>query len=164
MYSYVLELHDLVVRAFPVQPSAIGITGHSMGGHGALVLALRNPERFRTLSAFAPVCAPSQCPWGVKAFSSYLGSVRKSWMEYDASALMAQRESPFPGGILIDQGLGDKFLAEQLLPHAFEAACLKARQPLNLRRHPGYDHGYYFISTFVEEHLRFHHEKLTGMI
>lgn len=164
MYSYVLELHDLVVREFPVQPAAIGITGHSMGGHGALVLALRNPERFRTLSAFAPVCAPSRCPWGVKAFSAYLGGERERWLEYDASALMAQREAPFPGGILIDQGLGDKFLGEQLLPHAFEAACLKARQPLNLRRHPGYDHGYYFISTFVEEHLRFHHEKLTGLI
>lgn len=163
MYSYVLELYDLIVRKFPVLPYGIGITGHSMGGHGALVLALRNPALFKTVSAFAPICAPSQCPWGVKAFSAYLGSEKASWQQYDASALMEQRHAPFPSGILIDQGLSDKFLPDQLFPQAFEAACKKAQQPLELRRHADYDHGYYFISTFVEEHIRFHHRNLGGI-
>lgn len=162
MYSYVLELVELIVREFPVQPSSIGITGHSMGGHGALVLALRNPDLFKTVSAFAPICAPSRCPWGVKAFSAYLGSKQENWQQYDASALMEQRSTPFPNGILIDQGLNDKFLPNQLFPQAFEAACKKAQQPLELRRHADYDHGYYFISTFVEEHIRFHHRILNG--
>lgn len=162
MYSYVLELVELIVREFPVQPSSIGITGHSMGGHGALVLALRNPALFKTVSAFAPICAPSRCPWGVKAFSAYLGSKQENWQQYDASALMEQRSTPFPNGILIDQGLNDKFLPNQLFPQAFEAACKKAQQPLELRRHADYDHGYYFISTFVEEHIRFHHRILNG--
>lgn len=164
MYSYILELVELIVREFPVQPSSIGITGHSMGGHGALVLALRNPALFKTVSAFAPVCAPSQCPWGVKAFSTYLGSRQEQWLQYDASALMHDMQTPFPGGILIDQGLHDKFLSNQLFPEAFEAACLKAQQPLALRRHAGYDHGYYFISTFIEEHLQFHHRKLSATV
>lgn len=163
MYSYVLELYGLVVREFPVRSSRIGITGHSMGGHGALVLALRNPVLFKTVSAFAPICAPSRCPWGVKAFSGYLGSEQKSWQQYDASALMEQRHMPFPGGILIDQGLDDQFLPNQLFPQVFEAACQKAQQPLELRSHAGYDHGYYFISTFVEEHIRFHYRKLSGI-
>jgi len=162
MYSYVLELYELIVREFPVQPSSIGITGHSMGGHGALVLALRNPALFKTVSAFAPICAPSRCPWGVKAFSAYLGSKQEDWLQYDASALIEKRSTPFSNGILIDQGLSDKFLPTQLFPQAFEAACKKAQQPLELRRHADYDHGYYFISTFVEEHIRFHHRKLNG--
>lgn len=162
MYSYVLELYELIVREFPVQRSSIGITGHSMGGHGALVLALRNPALFKTVSAFAPICAPSRCPWGVKAFSAYLGSKQENWQQYDASALMEQRSMPFPNGILIDQGLNDKFLPIQLFPQAFEAACKKVQQPLELRRHADYDHGYYFISTFVEEHIRFHHRILNG--
>jgi S-formylglutathione hydrolase len=163
MYSYVLELYELIVREFPVQPSSIGITGHSMGGHGALVLALRNPALFKTVSAFAPICAPTQCLWGVKAFSTYLGSKQEDWQQYDASALMEQRNTPFPSGILIDQGLSDKFLPDQLFPQTFEAACQKAQQPLELHRHADYDHGYYFISTFVEEHIRFHHRKLSGV-
>lgn len=162
MYSYVLELYQLIVREFPVHPSNIGITGHSMGGHGALVLALRNPDLFKTVSAFAPICAPSKCPWGVKAFAAYLGSEQENWQQYDASALMEQSHMPFPNGILIDQGLSDKFLSNQLFPQAFEAACQKAQQPLELRRHADYDHGYYFISTFIEEHIRFHHRALDG--
>ena len=159
MHSYVLELHQLVMACFPVDPARVGIFGHSMGGHGALVLALRHPELFRSVSAFAPICAPSQCAWGKKAFTGYLGGNEETWREYDASALMANRHAPFPQGILIDQGLDDKFLAEQLLPEAFEQACVKAGQPLRLRRHADYDHGYFFISTFVEDHLRFHAEQ-----
>ncbi|RFC37912.1 MAG: S-formylglutathione hydrolase [Candidatus Nitrotoga sp. LAW] len=162
MYSYVLELYELIVREFPVHSSSIGITGHSMGGHGALVLALRNPDLFKTVSAFAPICAPSKCPWGVKAFATYLGSEQENWQQYDASVLMEQRHAPFPNGILIDQGLSDKFLPNQLFPQAFEAACQKAQQPLELRKHADYDHGYYFISTFVEEHIQFHHRTLNG--
>ena len=159
MHSYVLELHQLVLAQLPVDPGRVGIFGHSMGGHGALVLALRHPDLFRSVSAFAPICAPSQCAWGKKAFAGYLGGNEATWREYDASALMASRHAPFPQGILIDQGLGDKFLAEQLFPEAFEQACATAGQPLNLRRHAGYDHGYFFISTFVEDHLRFHAEQ-----
>ncbi|WP_124949588.1 S-formylglutathione hydrolase [Sulfuriferula thiophila] len=160
MYSYILELYELVAREFPVQADSIGIAGHSMGGHGALVMALRNPERFKSVSAFAPVCAPSQCPWGVKAFTAYLGSDQANWQQYDASALMARSKTPFPSGILIDQGLSDKFLTDQLFPEAFEAACQQADQPLELRRHAGYDHSYYFISTFIEAHLQFHARQL----
>lgn len=156
MYSYVLELLALVKENLPVDPERVSIFGHSMGGHGALMLALRNPGLFRSVSAFAPICAPSQCPWGHKAFTGYLGSDELCWQQYDASALMAGLNNPYPGGILIDQGLADKFLAEQLHPEAFEAACATAGQPLTLRRHAGYDHGYYFISTFIEDHLRFH--------
>lgn len=163
MYSYMLELYGLVVREFPVISSRIGITGHSMGGHGALVLALRNPALFKSVSAFAPICAPSQCSWGIKAFTGYLGNVHKNWQQYDASVLMEQRQTPFPGGILIDQGLNDQFLEKQLLPQEFELACQKVQQPLELRMHPDYDHGYYFISTFAEEHLRFHYRKLSGI-
>ena len=156
MYSYVLELYRTVIQALPVDSSRVGIFGHSMGGHGALVLALRNPDLFRSVSAFAPICAPSQCPWGKKAFSGYLGSNEQDWLQYDASALMENRLTPFPNGILIDQGLADKFLPDQLFPEAFEQACKKAQQPLEVRRHAGYDHGYYFISTFVKDHIRFH--------
>lgn len=162
MYSYILELHATAIREFPIDESRVGIFGHSMGGHGALVLALRNPDLFRSVSAFAPIAAPSKCPWGKKAFSGYLGANENSWLQYDASALMENRRTPFPDGILIDQGLSDKFLPDQLFPEAFEAACQKARQPLELRRHAGYDHGYYFISTFVEDHLRFHHRRLSA--
>lgn len=161
MYSYVLELHRAVIAALPIDSSRVGIFGHSMGGHGALVLALRNPGLFRSVSAFAPICAPSQCPWGKKAFSGYLGRDERRWLQYDASALMEIAQTPFPDGILIDQGLADKFLPEQLFPETFEQACKKAQQPLQLRRHAGYDHGYYFISTFVDEHIAFHCGQLT---
>ncbi len=162
MYSYVTkELYETVMQAFPVEPQHVGIFGHSMGGHGALVLALRNPNLFRSVSAFAPICAPSKCPWGKKAFSGYLGNNETDWLQYDASALIANMETPFPNGILIDQGLSDKFLVEQLFPGTFEDACHNAQQPLNLRRHAGYDHGYYFISSFIEDHIRFHYQRLT---
>ncbi|HZX26802.1 MAG TPA: S-formylglutathione hydrolase [Telluria sp.] len=156
MHSYLLELHRLVLDALPVQAGRVGIMGHSMGGHGALVMALRHPELFASVSAFAPICAPSHCPWGEKAFGAYLGPRSAAWDEYDASALMARARTPFPQGILIDQGLADKFLPDQLHPERFESACEQAAQPLQLRRHAGYDHGYYFISTFMEDHIRFH--------
>jgi S-formylglutathione hydrolase len=160
MYSYLLELRDLVIGALPVDPERTGIFGHSMGGHGALVLALRNPGLFRSVSAFAPIAAPSLCPWGEKAFTGYLGADQGAWRSYDASELMRTMQAPFPQGILIDQGLGDKFLATQLRPDVFESVCAQAGQRLELRRHAGYDHGYYFISTFMEDHLRFHRENL----
>jgi S-formylglutathione hydrolase len=155
MFSYVTrELPALVAEEFPADMNRQGIFGHSMGGHGALVCALRNPGQYRSLSAFAPICAPMQCPWGTKAFGGYLGADRDAWRRYDASELV--RERPFAGHILVDQGLADKFLAEQLKPELFEAACHASGQSLTLRRHGGYDHGYYFISTFMEDHLRHH--------
>jgi len=160
MYSYILELRELVLREFGLDAERCGIFGHSMGGHGALVLALRNPTLFRSVSAFAPIAAPTRCPWGDKAFSGYLGPDKASWNAYDATELVASGPVRFPQGILVDQGLADKFLAEQLNPDAFEAACAEAGQPVTLRRHAGYDHGYYFISTFVEEHLRLHRRQL----
>jgi S-formylglutathione hydrolase len=163
MYSYILhELRQTIVQEFPAQADSIGVFGHSMGGHGALVLALRNPDVFRSVSAFAPIAAPSLCPWGQKAFGNYLGADRADWQSYDATQLMLRLQKPFPQEILIDQGLGDKFLAEQLLPEQFEAACAKVGQSLTLRRHPAYDHGYYFISTLIEDHLAFHQRILTA--
>jgi S-formylglutathione hydrolase len=160
MQSYIHELRELVVEELPVDARRIGIFGHSMGGHGALTLALKRPDVFKSVSAFAPIAAPSQCPWGKKAFTGYLGEDTAAWAQHDASLLMAAKKTPFPAGILIDQGLGDKFLAEQLYPEAFEAACASAAQPLQLRRHARYDHGYYFIATFMEDHIRFHAERL----
>lgn len=161
MDSYVSrELFDIACGELPGDAGRAGIFGHSMGGHGALVLALRNPGKYRSVSAFAPIAAPSHCPWGRKAFTGYLGGDASRWAEYDASALMSRASRPFPHGILIDQGLADGFLAEQLHPEAFEAACAQAGQPLTLRRHEGYDHGYFFISTFIEDHVRFHAERL----
>lgn len=162
MESYLLkELLPAVTAEFQLDSKRQGLFGHSMGGHGALTLALRHPGVFRSLSAFAPICAPTKCPWGHKAFTGYLGQDESAWAEHDASLLMAQQKTaPYPGGILIDQGLADKFLAEQLYPEAFEAACAQAGQPLTLRRHAGYDHGYYFIGTFMEDHLRHHAQAL----
>ncbi|MBJ2165864.1 S-formylglutathione hydrolase [Acidovorax sp. IB03] len=160
MESYVMnELLPLCTAQLPIDAQRLGIFGHSMGGHGALTLALRHPGRFKTLSAFAPICAPTQCPWGEKAFTGYLGADRTSWGEHDATVLMENQPlAPYPGGILIDQGLADKFLEGQLHPHLFEAACTQIGQPLTLRRHAGYDHGYYFIQTFIDDHLQ-HHAK-----
>ncbi len=162
MESYITaELIPLLARSLPLDADRLGIFGHSMGGHGALTLALRHPGLFKSLSAFAPICAPSQCPWGRKAFSGYLGADQSAWAEHDATALMSrQTVAPYPAGILIDQGLTDKFLAEQLHPQLFEAACAKAGQPLTLRRHAGYDHGYYFIASFTADHLAHHHRAL----
>ena len=160
MESYIVrELLPLLAAHLPVDTNRMGITGHSMGGHGALTLALKHPGVFKSVSAFAPLCAPTHCPWGRKAFAGYLGADAAAWQAHDACALMAQQNSaPYPSGILIDQGLADKFLAEQLHPHLFEAACQKAGQPLTLRRHAGYDHGYYFVSTFMADHVA-HHAK-----
>lgn len=162
MESYLIkELLPMVTSTLPIDADRIGIFGHSMGGHGALTLALKYPGKFKSLSAFAPICAPTQCPWGEKAFTGYLGSDRSTWAAHDASALMlAQSTAPYPAGILIDQGLADKFLPEQLHPHLFEAACASASQALTLRRHAGYDHGYYFISTFMQDHLQHHADRL----
>lgn len=163
MESYILnDLLPLVGSKLPVDLQRLGIFGHSMGGHGALTLALRHPGRFKSLSAFAPIANPINCPWGHKAFSGYLGEDKAEWARHDASELMgAQASAPYPAGILVDQGLADKFLIEkQLLPEAFEAACAKADQPLTLRRHAGYDHGYYFIQSFVDDHLRHHAQQL----
>jgi S-formylglutathione hydrolase len=162
MYDYVRdELRSLVLAHFPARSEQVGIFGHSMGGHGALVLALRNPHLYRSVSAFAPICSPSRCPWGLKAFPRYLGTDPSAWRLYDAVELVQAQVSPLANEILIDQGTGDKFLPQgQLLPELFEAACRSAGQPLRLRRQDGYDHGYYFIATFIEDHLRFHAARL----
>ena len=158
MESYITaELLPRVTQELAVDGERLGIFGHSMGGHGALTLALRHPALFKSVSAFAPICAPTQCPWGDKAFAGYLGDDVASWAAHDATALMGQRSSAaFAGGILVDQGLADKFLPTQLHPQMFEAACAKAGQSLTLRRHAGYDHGYYFIATFMADHLAHH--------
>jgi len=162
MESYIVqELLPGVVAQFSLDGQRLGLFGHSMGGHGALTLAQRHPGLFKSLSAFAPICAPTQCPWGHNAFTGYLGQDESTWDAHDASVLMAQQTSaPYANGILIDQGLADKFLVEQLKPELFEAACAQVGQPLNLRRHAGYDHGYYFIQSFVADHLRHHAERL----
>ena len=156
------ELLPQIAAHLPIDGERIGIFGHSMGGHGALTLALRHPGRFKSVSAFAPIANPVNCPWGEKAFTGYLGADRTAWGEHDATVLMQnQPVAPYPGGILIDQGLADKFLLEkQLLPEAFEAACASIGQPLTLRRHAGYDHGYYFIQSFMADHLRHHTQQL----
>lgn len=155
MYSYVTrELPQLVASLGVGLADRQGIFGHSMGGHGALVCALRNPDQYRSVSAFAPISSPSQVPWGQKAFTGYLGADREAWSNYDATELIARQRYTRP--ILIDQGEADKFLIEQLRPEIFAEACRKAGTELTLRRHAGYDHGYYFISTFIADHLRHH--------
>lgn len=152
------ELRECVLSNFAARADRVGVSGHSMGGHGALTLALRHPALFQSVSAFAPIAAPTQCPWGEKAFAGYLGDDRAAWAEHDATELVkAGRKVP---PLLIDQGLADNFLAAQLHPHLFEAACRQAGQTLTLRRHEGYDHGYYFIASFVEDHLRHHAQTL----
>jgi S-formylglutathione hydrolase len=155
MGSYVTrELRALVLQHFSVRADRVGLFGHSMGGHGALTLALKNPGLYQSVSAFAPIAAPMQCPWGVKAFSGYLGDDRAAWAHHDATELVKAGARVPP--LLIDQGLADKFLAEQLHPHLFEAACLEVGQPLTLRRHEGYDHGYFFIASFMADHIAHH--------
>ena len=154
MYDYVVEeLPALVEANFPVSDRR-GVSGHSMGGHGALVCALKNPGRYRSLSAFAPIANPMECPWGRKAFAGYLGEDRASWREWDACVLIASASERLP--ILVDQGEADDFLAEQLKPDALRAACAAAGHPLTLRMQPGYDHSYYFIASFIDDHLRHH--------
>lgn len=155
MATYVgVELPDLVEREFPVSGERRGIFGHSMGGHGALVTALRAPERWHSVSAFAPIANPCAVPWGHRAFSGYLGEERAAWAAYDASLLVRQR--PYPGELLVDQGEADAFLVENLHPEALEAAAAEAGQALTLRRHPGYDHSYWFVQTFMRDHLEHH--------
>ena len=159
MYSYIVdELPEVVASVFPIDLGAQAITGHSMGGHGALTIALRNPGRFRSCSAFAPIVAPGQVPWGEKALSGYLGPDRAGWRRHDAVALI--EDGARVPDLLVDQGEADSFLAEQLRPHLLEQACSEAGIPLTLRMQPGYDHSYYFISTFMEDHLRWHAERL----
>jgi S-formylglutathione hydrolase len=163
MESYIVhELRELVLQEFNADAERVGIFGHSMGGHGALMLALRHPQFFRSVSALAPIASPTRCPWGQKAYSRYFGDDRIVWDAHDASELMKQCTTPFPDGILIDQGLGDQFLDAQLRTHDFEHACVVAEQPLDLRWHAGYDHGYYFIATFMEDHLAFHSRRLAA--
>ncbi|MBV1857724.1 MAG: S-formylglutathione hydrolase [Nannocystaceae bacterium] len=161
MFSYVTEeLLDVVHEGFPVELQNQSVMGHSMGGHGALVIWLKRPGLFRSVSAFSPICAPTEAPWGRKTFLSYLGTDEDAWRAYDASALMrSSGDGSMRPEILIDQGLADAFLDEQLMPSRFKDACAAVGQPLRLRLHEGYDHSYFFISTFVEEHLR-HHAKL----
>ena len=159
MWSYVTEeLPALVPAEFPVDTERQGITGHSMGGHGALTVALRHPERFRSVSALAPIVAPSQVPWGEKAFSRYLGADRARWRAHDAVALI--EEGARVPDLLVDVGQADPFLERELKPELLERACAQSGIPLTLRRQPGYDHSYYFISTFMAEHLRWHSERL----
>ncbi len=155
MYSYVVdELPNVIAANFPARVDRQSIFGHSMGGHGALVCAMRNPHQYKSVSAFAPITAPMRCPWGEKAFSRYLGEDKENWRAYDASELV--KEVGYHSPILVDQGTGDKFLVEQLLPEVFEQACAEVSQPLVLRYQQGYDHSYYFIATFIEDHIRHH--------
>lgn len=161
MASYITqELREIILEKFSADPCRLGIFGHSMGGHGALTLALKNPGMYQSVSAFAPISAPIRCPWGQKAFSHYLGDDADSWRNYDATALI--EEGARLPSLLIDQGLNDPFLSDQLHPDLLEAACLKAGQKLLLRRHNDYDHGYYFISTFIADHLAHHRDLLAN--
>ncbi|HVJ00786.1 MAG TPA: S-formylglutathione hydrolase, partial [Sphingomonas sp.] len=161
MRSYIeQELPALIAAEFPVDMERQGITGHSMGGHGALTVALRNPGRFRSVSAFAPIVAPSQVPWGEKALASYLGADRASWRDYDAVALV--EGGARPPELLVDVGDADPFLTEQLRPELLRQACAAAGIPLELRLQRGYDHSYYFISTFMADHIAWHATRLGG--
>ena len=162
MYSYVIdELPGVIAANFRADLKRSGIMGHSMGGHGALTIALRNADRYKSVSAFAPICAPAQVSWGTKAFTGYLGADRAAWAEYDATELVKGGRR-FPDTIRIDQGTSDKFLAEQLKPEIFAAACKSANQPLELHMHAGYDHGYFFIQTFIARHLEWHAHRLAN--
>jgi S-formylglutathione hydrolase len=162
MYSYVVnELPGVIAANFRMDPKRSGIFGHSMGGHGALTIALKNPDQYKSVSAFAPICAPTQVPWGQKAFTGYLGEDRATWSAYDACALLASGRR-FHDKIFVDQGTSDKFLREQLKPELLEEACKAAGQGLELRMHTGYDHGYFFIQTFIADHLAWHAARLKG--
>ncbi len=157
MYDYVTgELPEILLANFPGDRDRQGITGHSMGGHGALTVGLKNPHIYKSISAFAPICSPINCPWGQKALGNYLGADQSTWIEYDATELVKKLDAIPEHKILIDQGMADQFLEQELHPHLFEAACEEKGVALKLRRHDGYDHGYYFISSFMEDHLRFH--------
>lgn len=160
MYDYIVnDLWQAIEDNFAVDLSRCGIFGHSMGGHGALTIGLKHPDKFRSISAFSPIVAPSQCPWGVKAFNGYLGNNQNHWQQYDATQLIEQGYQS-PNKILIDQGTADNFLSEQLKPELFQEACAQAEQQLELRMQSGYDHSYYFISSFIGDHIRFHANNL----
>jgi S-formylglutathione hydrolase len=162
MHNYVVhDLRAVVESAFPIALDMRGIFGHSMGGHGALCLALKHPDLYRSVSAFAPIVAPSQVPWGQKAFTRYLGPDRAHWARYDATELLKSRV--FPGTLRVDLGTADKFLDRELRPELLEAACRASGQPLELQRHLGYDHSYYFIASFVDAHLE-HHARALGVL
>lgn len=155
MYDYVVdELPALVNALLPVDGQRIGITGHSMGGHGALTIGLRNPSRFRSISAFSPICSPANCPWGHKALGNYLGADTATWLEHDACHLIQQADERLP--ILIDQGGADGFLTEQLQPELLLKAATTADYPVTLRIQAGYDHSYFFVASFIAEHVAFH--------
>ena len=160
MHDYVVdELPALIEANFPAN-GARGISGHSMGGHGALTIALRNPGRYRSVSAFAPIVAPAQVPWGEKAFTAYLGPDRTAWARYDATELLQTAAERLP--LLVDQGEADEFLATQLKPELLREACAKANHPLTLRLHPSYDHSYYFVASFIGEHVAWHARTMKG--
>lgn len=161
MYDYVVkELPKILNENFPqLDTSRASISGHSMGGHGALTIYLKNLDKYKSVSAFAPIVNPTNCPWGQKAFSNYLGGNKTDWEEYDATCLI-KKFTDVSATILIDQGGDDKFLHDQLLPHKFEEACRSAKVPLLLRLQPGYDHSYFFISTFIDDHIRHHAQAL----
>ena len=157
MYSYITkELPAAINANFPVDPARVGIFGHSMGGHGALTIALKNPDIYKSVSAFAPICSPLRCPWGEKALTGYLGSDRETWKPYDATEL--SKTTTWQPHILVDQGTGDDFLKDQLKPELLEEACASAGIPLNLRMQEGYDHSYYFMASFMNDHIT-HHAK-----
>jgi S-formylglutathione hydrolase len=159
MESYIVsELPELIAAQFPVDMDRQAITGHSMGGHGALTLALRNPGRWKSVSAFAPITSPMRCPWGEKALGGYLGQDRSEWRRHDATALI--EDGARAPELLVDQGLADSFLENQLKPELLETACRAAGIPLTLRRQAGYDHSYFFIASFMEDHMRWHAERL----
>lgn len=159
MYDYVLdELPELVNAHFPVDDSRVSISGHSMGGHGALTIALNNPDRFNSVSAFAPISSPMRCPWGEKALGNYLGPDKSNWKQHDSSWLISNANYQLP--MLVDQGDADNFLHEQLKPELLKQAAQESDYPLELRMQPGYDHSYFFIASFIGEHLRFHAKHL----
>nr|CAA6804643.1 MAG: S-formylglutathione hydrolase (EC [uncultured Thiotrichaceae bacterium] len=161
MYDYVTqELPQLIEANLPVIPGVRSVTGHSMGGHGALICALKNPDMYRSVSAFSPSCNPVNCGWGEGCFGAYLGNDQSEWAAYDATALITGGAKALP--MLIDQGLDDEFLADQLYPENLEAACAEQKFPVTVRRQEGYDHSYHFISTFIGEHLKFHADAMRG--
>lgn len=162
MYRYIHEeLRALLAEKFPVDAGRLGLCGHSMGGHGALTIYLKHADIYRSVSAFSPIVAPTQVPWGEKAFSAYLGPDREAWKAYDATELVKRGSGAGRPEILIDQGLADNFLANQLKPELFEEACAQAGQAVKVRRHEGYDHSYFFIQSFMDDHLA-HHSALLG--
>lgn len=161
MYSYISnELPGLVDTLFPVDPRRCGISGHSMGGHGALVIGLRNASRFRSISAFSPIVSPVNCPWGQKALLGYLGDDQSAWLAYDSCELLKSHRPASP--LLVDIGDADNFLVEQLKPDLLKAVCVQQKIELDLRMQPGYDHSYFFVSSFIGDHLRFHAQQLKG--